>query len=333
MIELEQEPGSSLRAEVVQVGQRCANAQYRLVRVVAALDTSEEWALDGAITCAHWVADALDVEVCTAREWLRIGHALEALPLTDAAFATGRLSYSKIRTLTRVATPDTETELCELAERVPAGRLACEIARWRSERESPEETEARQKQQTSLTTRIDVDGMGVIRMRLPPADFGTVLAMVETRVRNRRPHASADAWPPFARQRAEALMELLIEGGGQLVTELVLHVRGDGCTLDDGTPIPDTVVERIAPNAFLRALIHDAERRPINASGRQRHPTARQKRVVKERDGVCVDCGSPFLLEYDHEPPYEESHRTLTSEIEGRCAICHHLKHRQRPTG
>jgi hypothetical protein len=333
MIVLEPEEAASLRAEVVQVGQRCAAQQYRLVRVVAALDSSEEWALDGAITCAHWVADALDVEVCTAREWLRIGHALEALPLADAALAAGRLSYSKIRTLTRVATPDTEAELCELAERVPAGRLACEIARWRSRRESPEETEARQKKQTSMTARIDVEGMGVIRLRLPPADFGTVMAMVETRVRNRRPHASADAWPSFARQRAEALLELLTKGDGSLATELILHVRGDGCTLDDGTPIPDTVVERIAPSAFLRVLIHDAERRPLNASGRQRHPTARQKRVVKERDGVCIDCGSPYLLEYDHEPPYEESHRTVASELKGRCPICHHRKHGRQASG
>lgn len=79
------------------------------------------------------------------------------------------------------------------------------------------------------------------------------------------------------------------------VLEVVLHVRGDGCTLDDGSPIPGSVVERVAPPAFLRALIHNAEGHPINASSRRRHPTARQKRVVKERDRHCVDCGAAAL--------------------------------------
>ena len=77
-----------------------------------------------------------------------------------------------------------------------------------------------------------------------------------------------------------------------MLTEIVLHLRGDGATLDDGTPIPISVLERIAPESFLRALIHDAERRPINASARHRHPTTRQKRVVKERDRHCIDCGT-----------------------------------------
>jgi 5-methylcytosine-specific restriction endonuclease McrA len=120
----------------------------------------------------------------------------------------------------------------------------------------------------------------------------------------------------------------LIRGGGVAVaTEVIVHVRGDGCTLDDGTPIAGTIVERIAPQSFLRALIHDAERRPINASGRQRHPTARQKRVVRERDRACKDCGSTDLLEYDHDPPYEQTHRTTVEELKGRCAVCHHRRH------
>jgi hypothetical protein len=108
----------------------------------------------------------------------------------------------------------------------------------------------------------------------------------------------------------------------------VLHVRGDGCTLDDGTPIAESVIERIAPRAFLRALIHDAERRPINVSGRQRHPTTRQRRVVKERDRACVDCGATDFLQYDHEPDYEISLRTVVDELRLRCPACHHARHR-----
>jgi hypothetical protein len=161
------------------------------------------------------------------------------------------------------------------------------------------------------------------------------VAAIEALVRQRAADASADAssnggvWPSIAQQRADALVELATRGGGSVETELVVHVRGDGSTLDDGTPIAGSIVERIAPASFLRALIHDAERRPINASGRHRHPTARQKRVVKERDRVCVDCGGGELLEYDHDPDFEISQHTLVEELRLRCCNCHHDRHRK----
>jgi hypothetical protein len=97
--------------------------------------------------------------------------------------------------------------------------------------------------------------------------------------------------------------------------------------LDDGTPVAGSVVERIAPVAFVRALIHDAEGKPINASGRQRHPTARQRRVVKERDRVCVDCGATDFLQYDHDPDFERSRRTIVDELKLKCPVCHVRRH------
>jgi hypothetical protein len=65
------------------------------------------------------------------REWLRIGHALTVVDEVARRFAEGRLSYSKVKALTRVADAGNQQELCALAERYPASRLALELARWR----------------------------------------------------------------------------------------------------------------------------------------------------------------------------------------------------------
>src|SRR5262245_65422208 len=116
------EPNASRRAAVLAAGERWSSGQRRLVHLIAELDASGEWATDGAATCAHWVAAALDVEVSTAREWLRIGHLLGRLDVIDAAFAERRISYSKVRTLTRVATVDNEAELCEDRKSVGVGK-------------------------------------------------------------------------------------------------------------------------------------------------------------------------------------------------------------------
>jgi hypothetical protein len=204
------------------------------------------------------------------------------------------------------------------------------LAAWRAKRESPEATEKRQHEARRLAWHVDIDGMVVGEFRLAPGDAAVLTTAVDAVVR--RPHrdASADAsrWPSIAQQRADALVALVSGGGTGVVTEVVLHVRGDGCTLDDGTPIPGSVVERIAPTAFLRALIHDAERRPVNASGRRRHPSLRQRRVVHERDGRCRDCGSTDLLECDHNPPYEQTGQTVIDQLGERCPNCHHRRHR-----
>ena len=106
-------------------------------------------------------------------------------------------------------------------------------------------------------------------------------------------------------------------------------MRGDGATLDDGTALPMSVVERIAPDAFIRALIHDADNRPINASTRRRHPSTRQKRVVKERNRTCVDCGATTLLEYDYVADFAQTCQTVVDELQLRCAPCHQRRHDQ----
>lgn len=121
-----------------------------------------------------------------------------------------------------------------------------------------------------------------------------------------RPHSS-EPWPSLAQQHADAIEELIATG--TVTTEVVLHVRADGATTDDGTPI------------------HDADSRPINASGRQRHPATRQKRVIKARDHNCVDCGRAELLHYDHNPAFAQTGHTVVEEVVLRCAPCHHKRH------
>jgi hypothetical protein len=333
-------PGPSLRAAVVAAGSRWSAGQRQLLRLVPKLDASDEWVLDGAASCAHWVASALHIEVCTVREWLRIGRALVGLPTIDGAFEDGRLSYSKLRALTRLANAENEAELCAIAERVPAGRLPHALAAWLQRHETPEDTEARHRAARGLWWRTDIDGMVAGCFRLPPSDSAIVRAAIDAEVvrrrrRRRRPDASADAssdtalWPTVPQQRADALVDLAQGGGLAVETEVILHVRGDGCTLDDGTPIPDSVVERIAPESFLRALIHYAQGRPINASGRHRHPTARQRRVVHERDKACVECGSTEFLQYDHQPDYDQSRVTVVEQLKLRCWMCHRARHRR----
>lgn len=334
--------GTALGAQLVEVGWRASDDHHAMVRLAARFAGSSEWSVAGCSSAAQWIGERLDVAVRTAREWIAVGRALRALPNLDEALGQRRLSYAKVRILVRVATPDNEVELIQLACSTTAGSLGASLAAWSRRHEPDDVRDERHRESRSLSWRIEPDGLATGTLRLPADVAGGVRAVIDAAVmRGRRspPH------PTLAQQRADALVAVLCglgagglasgveperrqSGGGvMLVAEVVLHVRGDGTTMDDGTPIGDNAVVRALPEAFVRALIHDADGAPVNASGRQRHPTVRQKRVVKARDRCCIDCGGSDLLEYDHVPEHSVSGRTVIEELELRCAVCHRARH------
>ena len=76
---------------------------YRMLVLVREFDDRFGWKKWTFKTCAEWLAWRASISLSAAREKVRTAHALRALPAISAAFADGRLSYRKVRALTRVA--------------------------------------------------------------------------------------------------------------------------------------------------------------------------------------------------------------------------------------
>ena len=318
-------------ARILAAGGAMEGARRQLLAALAPFDDSGEWARTGHRTCAHWVAERLRVHVGTAREWLRIARSLVRLPEVAKAYAEGALSYASVRTLTRIAVDHVErqAELIQLVQDLPCDDVAAVLAGWCGDNEDPETSEERQRRRTGYWRTVEPDGMGRIVLRAPMLAIQAVHAAVDQRVRQKIVPAGDRS--SLARQRALALVDLLTNGTGAKVdTELVLHVRADGCSLDDGTPIAGHAVASLVPTAMIRALIHDVDGKPIDATNTRRHPTPRQKALVDEQQPRCIDCGSTDLLEYDHDPPFAATGHTVTSELGHRCAPCHRERHERQ---
>ncbi len=60
--------------------------------------------LFGCVSSVHYAQEHLDLGARLARELVSVGRALEDLGLIDAAFARGRISWTKVRLLCRIAT-------------------------------------------------------------------------------------------------------------------------------------------------------------------------------------------------------------------------------------
>ncbi|WP_420110858.1 DUF222 domain-containing protein [Pseudactinotalea sp.] len=89
----------------------------------AEFDRRRGWSQHGVGSCSHWLSWRCGMSTTTAREQLRVARRLEELPLTVAQFSAGKLSYSKVRAITRVATAATEAELLEIACAATANQL------------------------------------------------------------------------------------------------------------------------------------------------------------------------------------------------------------------
>ena len=72
---------------------------------------------------AHWLNWRCGIGLNAAREKIRVAHALKSLPATSSAFASGQLSFSKVRALTRIADGANEAELLELAHHATASQV------------------------------------------------------------------------------------------------------------------------------------------------------------------------------------------------------------------
>ena len=109
-------PVEHRRAELERLGERIAElssriqaATYDLLVLIREFDARSGWS--GWTSCAHWLSWRTGLAPGPAREHVRVARALGELPKLSAAMRRGALSYSKVRAVTRVATPQTEQAL------------------------------------------------------------------------------------------------------------------------------------------------------------------------------------------------------------------------------
>src|SRR4051794_19347179 len=124
-------PLDELAAAITTGAVRLAAATAAWLRLVAEFDRRGGWHGVGIRSCAHWLAWQCGLGSGAAREHVRVARALTGLPRIQAAFSAGRLSYSKVRALTRIAAPDCEAALVEFALSATASQTERFCRQWR----------------------------------------------------------------------------------------------------------------------------------------------------------------------------------------------------------
>ena len=155
-------------------------ATARFLLVLAEFDRLEGWRPHGLTSTAHWLHWRCGFGLNAAREKVRVARALVDLPQIRACFETGALSYSKVRAMTRIATPANEDVLLLVARHGTTRHVETLVSKWRGAERSREVQRAgRQHAVRSLRWHYDDDGCLVIRATLPPEQGALVIEALQ----------------------------------------------------------------------------------------------------------------------------------------------------------
>ena len=179
--ELGDRTDAAIENELCTLNANLNAATYRFLVLIREFDLRRAWGDWGMCSMAHWLGWRCGIGIVAAREHLRLAHALAALPATVALFAEGRISFSKVRALTRVATVDTEGFFINVAQHGTAGHLERIVRYARRGLAFDDPDRVRSLVAKSFCDwHYDDDGMLVLRARLMADDGAKLVAALES---------------------------------------------------------------------------------------------------------------------------------------------------------
>jgi hypothetical protein len=346
-------PQESLEDEIATLSATLAAATHRLIMLVGELDRREAWADPTGATpcrsCAHWLSWRAGISLGTARQYVKLAKVLPTVPRISEAFSKGELSYSKVRALGRVVTPETEGDLLAWALAGTASHVEELVRRFRKGGRTEEnEQGVVQREGRRLSMYFDDGGMLVIEGRLMPEQGAVVMKAVERALESLRVPAGTgprrsddDGDQVMADALALVADQALASGSAGTSTpdrfQVMIHVDqevlenpdADGkCELANGPTVPAETARRLACDGSVCEVTHGPDGE-VMAGRRTRVISAPLRRALAARDGTrctwpgCA-CRSKEIHHVEH---WANGGETVLQNLTSTCAFHHHLIH------
>jgi len=279
---------------IVSCAARINAATYELLLLVRQFDERAGFLRWGLGNCAEWLAWRCDLSLTTAKEKVRVAHALKILPLISSAFAEGALSYTKVRELTRVANCNNEQALLDFAPRATATHVAQRCRELRMGDESSIDTAANAFARRSLSIRRDPQrGVMIVSMELP-LDTGELLENALDKARDDEVLSMPDlAETSRSARQADAFTNMVTgflsgtsndkkSNDNYLVT---IHVDRSALQGKEGrSALPIETVKRICCDSHAVVLTETAKGEPLSIGRKSRIVPTGIDRAVRARD-------------------------------------------------
>jgi hypothetical protein len=333
-----------LDAAICRLASRINAVNYELLVMVREFDDRMGWAKWSFPSCAEWLSWRCGISLSAAREKVRTAHALRDLSEISVAFSEGRLSYTKVRALTRVAAMHDEGALVRYALDATAPQVEERCRQIRnvhpdSVREAQRAWEAR-----SLTAwRNSTRGTLSLHVELP-LDVGELVMKAIERALEQEEVAGGvvdGSSSSFQSQQADALVamsKVYLAGGESLSSspsvadycQVVIHV--DEAALRGGAGRADApleTVKRLACDSSLVVVTEDERGAPLNVGRRQRVVSTPLRRALVARDRCCAfpGCQRKRFVHAHHVEHWVDGGETTLENLVLLCSYHHRLLH------
>lgn len=333
-------PIDELDRAIVALAARINAATYEMLVLVREFDERVGWLRWGFHSCAVWLHWRCDIGLSAAREKVRVAHALKTLPNIASAFRAGRLSYSKVRALTRVATRADEVDLVAFALGTTAARveercreLACGTP------DSLDEARRIFARRALRMHRDPARGTLTITVELP-LETGELVGKALDKARE----ANVSRAPEFAdagwhSQQADALVAMAsaylagnAEKSAGTADNYLVNVHVDRTALARGkgrAGLPLETVKRIACDGSTVTIVEDDEGKPLDVGRKTRVVPTAIRRALDARDGGCVfpGCGRRRFVDAHHVEHWANGGETSLANLVLLCSQHHQLLH------
>jgi hypothetical protein len=337
-----------LDAAIGRLARQMNTDQYRMLVLVREFDDRFGWKKASCKSCAEWLAWRTSLGLSAARERVRTAHALRSLPAISAAFAAGRLSYSKVRALTRVAQSYGEDVLLAHALRatVPQVEERCRQIRNVAPESAHHALSAWERR--SLTAWRD-EGRGTMRLsvEVPIEDGELILRALDCAVAGGEvatdvsPDAAGEAkGTAWCAQQADALVAVsrsYLDGGqspegGSTADHYQVVVHADAKSLTGGAGRADLAIDTVKSllcDCSVVVVAEDEDGNPLDVGRKQRTVSTPLKRALYARDRGCTfpGCHRKRYCDGHHLRHWIEGGETSAENMTLLCTHHHKLLH------
>jgi len=329
---------------------RQMNAEcYRLLVLVREFDDRLGFMKWSFKSCAEWFSWRASIGLSAAREKLRTAHALRTLPATSAAFAAGRLSYSKARAMTRAAHLCDEEWLLAYALNATVAQLEERCRQIRNVAPADSAQDARRAWANRSLTAWRDEGRGLMRItaEVPIEEGELVLRSFALAVAGGEvttdvdPDAVAESkGSSWRAQQADALVAVAkayLDGGsgsegGATADHYQVVVHADAKSLTGGTgrsDLPVDTVKRLLCDCSLVTVVEDDNGNPLDVGRKQRTVSTPLRRALYARDRGCTfpGCHRKRYLDGHHVKHWVDGGETSADNMTLLCTHHHRMLH------
>jgi len=349
-----------LDAAIGRLSRHLNSCNYQLMVVLREFDERGGWLKWGFTDAVSWLRWRCDLSISAARDKLRVAHALKSLSAMSGAFKRGALSYSKVRSLTRIATVDTEEELIEAAMAMSATNVEAYCRQRKNA--SSESVKGANKAHNSRSLRLwrnDSSGKMNVSIELTleegelfqqameKASVQLSSEMAESDCRNEQNETS---WSALQADAAMMIIrEFLLDpkvGADSTKSkthstadqyQVVVHVDEQalmGHDSDEVKPgcsseLPVSTVRRLCCDGSVVPIVENAKGEPLNVGRKVRTIPTAIRRALWARDRGCVfpGCHCKRYVDAHHVKHWADGGETSLDNLLLLCTRHHRMVH------